>query len=131
MNRLPSLVAIGIVLSAVCYAQHCPDPRLQQAVIGGDTIDGFVFPHHKPLKFAEVRLLFPNGKTAWTGTTDSEGGFHIRHLRPDAYRLVVQGWGSTMIRISADLTKLPNGQTVRYSVQLMDDECIGWNANTN
>jgi len=126
-----SLVAIGIVLSAVCHAQHCPDPRLRQAAIGGDTIEGFVLPHHKPLKFAEVRLLFSNGKTARVGTTDNEGGFHFRHLRPDTYLLVVQGWGSTTIRISADLTKDSMGQMVSYTVQLLDSECIGTMASSN
>jgi hypothetical protein len=131
MKTIPFLVAIGIVLSAGCYAQHCPDPRLHQAVIGGDTIVGAVLLHHKPLLFAESQLFFSDGKAAWVGTTDKNGGFHIRHLRPDTYRLVVQGWGSTTIRISANLTKLHNGQTPFYSVQLMDDGCIGTSIDIN
>jgi hypothetical protein len=131
MKALLALVAIGIGLSAVCYAEHCPDPRLQRAVIGGDTIDGSVLLHHKPLKFAQLRLFLPNGKTGWVGTTDKNGAFHIRDLRPDAYRLVVRGWGSTTIRISPDLNKLSNGQTLFYSVLLMDGGCIGTMTVTN
>lgn len=124
MKGLPVLAAIGIVLSSVCYAKHCPDRRLQQAVIGGDTIEGSVRLHHKPLKFAQLQLLFPNGKTAWVGITDDDGRFHIRGLRPDNYRLEIRGWGSTTIRISPDLNKLSDGQTPFYFVQLMDNECI-------
>ena len=52
-------IAITLVfVTSVCYANHCPDPGLQQAVIGGDTIDGSVRLHHKPLKFAQLRLFF-------------------------------------------------------------------------
>ena len=125
-------IAITLVLvTSVCYANHCPDPRLQQAVIGGDTIDGSVRLHHKPLKFAQLQLFFSNGKHAWVGTTDKDGRFHIRQLRPDTYRLDLRGWGSTTIRISPDLNKLSNGQTVFYSVQLMEGECIGTTTVTN
>jgi hypothetical protein len=131
VKGLPALAAVGIVLSSVCYAKPCPDPRLQQAVIGGDTIDGSVRLHHKPLKFAQLRLFFSSGKTAWVGTADKDGGFHIRDLRPDTYRLDVRGWGSTTIRISPDLNKLSNGQTLFYSVQLMEGECIGTTTVTN
>ena len=131
MKALLALAAIGIGLSAVCYAEHCPDPRLQLAVIGGDTIDGSVLLHHKPLKFAQLRLSSPNGKTVWVGTTDKDGEFHIRDLRPDTYRLVVRGWGSTTVRISPDLNKLPNGQMLFYSVQLTDSGCIGTMTVTN
>jgi hypothetical protein len=125
-------IAIALVfVTSVCCAKRCPDPRLQQAVIGGQTIDGSVRLHDKPLKFAKVRLFFSNGKPAWVGKTDKDGGFHIRELRPDTYRLDVRGWGSTSIRISPDLNKLSNGQTVFYSVQLMRDECIATTTVTN
>lgn len=124
MNRLQSLIAIGIVVSAACYAQHCPDPKLQQAAVGGDTIEGSVNLHQKPLKFAQLRLS-SNGKTTWVGATDHEGLFHIRELRPDSYRLTVRGWGSTTIRVSSDLTKsFGNGQSLLYELLLVDDGCI-------
>lgn len=125
-------IAITLVfVTSVCYAKHCRDPKFQQAVIGGDTIDGSVRLHHKTLKFAQVRLFFSNGDPAWVGKTDKDGGFHIRQLRPDTYRLDVRGWGSTRIIISPDLNKLSNGQTVFYSVQLMGDECVGTTTVTN
>ena len=125
-------IAITLVFfTSVCFAKRCPDPRLQQAVIGGETIDGSVRPHNKPLKFAQVGLFFSSGESAWVGKTDKDGGFHIKQLRPDTYRLDVRGWGSTSIRISPDLTKLSNGQTVFYSVQLMEDECIATGEDTN
>ena len=125
------IAVVFVFVTSVCCAKPCPDPRLQHAVIGGDTIDGSVSLHHKPLKFAQVRLFFSNGKTAWVGTAGNDGGFHIRDLRPDTYRLDVQGWGTTTIRISPDVNKLPNGQKIFYSLQLMDGECIGTLAVTN
>jgi hypothetical protein len=118
-------------VTSMCFAKHCPDPRLQQAVIGGNTIDGSVRLHQRPLGLAQLRLFFSSGGSAWVGMTDKDGGFHIRQLRPDTYRLDLRGWGSTTIRISPDLNKLSNGQTISYSVQLMDDECIGTTAATN
>jgi hypothetical protein len=124
MKALPSLVAIGIVLSAACYAQRCPDPKMRQATIGGDAINGYVSLQQKPLKSAQVRLLF-NGKTCWVGSTNDTGSFQITGLRPGNYRLTVNGWGSATIRVSPDLTKsFGNGQTLNYSVMLVDKECI-------
>jgi len=124
MKALQSLVAIGIALSAACYAQRCPDPKMQQAAIGGDTIDGYVSLHQEPLKSAQVRLLF-NGKTSWVGSTNDIGSFKIKGLRPGTYRLTVKGWGSATIRISQALThSFGNGQTLNYSLLLRDDGCI-------
>ena len=115
----------------LCYARPCPDPRLQQAAIGGDRIDGIVQLHHKPLKFTRVQLFFSDGKSARVGTTDKDGRFHIRNLRPDTYRLEVRGWGHATIRMSLDLNKLVNGHTPFYFVELMDGECIRTRAVTN
>ena len=123
MKALASLVAIGILLSAACYAQSCPDPKMQRAEIGGDTIYGIVSMQQKPLKSALVRLLF-NGKTSWVGSTNDIGSFQIEGLRPGTYRLTVKGWGSTTIRISPAMThSCGNGQTLNYSLLLVD-ECI-------
>jgi hypothetical protein len=124
MKALLSLVAIGIVLSAACYAQRCPDPKLQQAAIGGDTIDGNVSLQQRPLMSAQVRLL-SNGKTVWAGSTDDIGSFPIKGLRRGTYRLTVKGWGSTIIRINPDLThSFGNGQMRYYSLLLVDKECV-------
>ena len=131
MKEVVAQVVLGIVISSACYGKTCSDPNLQQAVIGGDTIDGSVLLHHKALKFAQLRLFFSSGKTAAVGTTDKDGRFHIRNLRPDTYRLDVRGWGSTTIRISPNLNKLPNGQTLFDSVQLMDGGCISTMSVTN
>jgi|SRR5580698_7546544 hypothetical protein len=128
---MPWIAIIVVFVSSICFAKHCPDPRLQQAVIGGSAINGSARLRQKPLGLAQLRLFFSNGRSAWVGMTDKDGGFHIGQLRPDTYRLDLRGWGSTTIRISPDLDKLSNGQTIFYSVQLMDDECIGTGAVTN
>jgi hypothetical protein len=124
MKGLPSLVAIGIVLSAACHAQPCPNRNSRRAAIGGDPIDGYVSLQQMPLKYAQFRLL-SNGKTTWVGSTNDVGSFQIKGLRPGTYHLTVRGWGSATIRISPDLTKsFGNGQTLLYSVLLVDNECI-------
>jgi hypothetical protein len=123
MKALPSLVAIGIMLSAACYAQSCPDPKMQRAAIGGDTINGVVTLKQKPL-IRPGSTLF-NGKTTWVGSTNDIGSFEIKGLRPGTYRLTVKGWGSTTIRVSPALThSFGNGQTLNYSLMLVDNECI-------
>lgn len=120
-------VAITLVLvTSFCFASHCPDPRLQEAVIGGDTIDGSVFLQHKHVKFAQIRLYFSTGKTAWVGMTDTNGSFHITHLPSGTYRLNVRGWGSTTIRLDPRLNKLPSGRVPYWSVELLDHECVGF-----
>jgi hypothetical protein len=125
-------IAIALVfVGHMCHANSCPDPRLQQAIIGGETIDGSVRLHNKPLKFAQARLFFSNGESAWIGKTDKDGEFHIKNLRPDTYRLEIRGWGSTTVRIRPDLNRLSNGQTLFYSLQLMEHECIATTTITN
>jgi hypothetical protein len=125
-------LTIGLVFSAsLGFASRCPDPNLRQAVIGGDTINGFVVLHGKPVKFAQMRLYSSSGKTAWVGVADKEGGFAIKHLPPDTYRLTVRGWGSATIRLDPALTQLPNGQMPNWGVQLMDNECVGYSESVN
>lgn len=114
-----------VLFTSLCYASHCPDPNLRQAVIGGDTLNGSIILQKKPLKFAQLRLYFSTGKTAWVGMTDKDGGFSITNFRPDTYRLDVRGWGSATIRLNPDLNKLSNGQIPAYSVQLIENECVG------
>ena len=126
--------SFGITLvffTSLCYASQCPDPDLRQAVIGGNTINGSIVRQKKPLKFAQLRLYFSNGKTAWVGMTDKDGSFRITDLQPDTYRLDVRGWGSATIRLNTDLNKLSNGQIPAYSVQLMENECVGTSTVVN
>ena len=127
MKRLQSLVAIGIVLSAACYAQHCPDPKQQRAAVGGDTIEGSVSLHSETAKVLLTTTFFKfNGKTTWVGATDHDGSFHIGGLRPDTYRLTVRGWGSTSIRVSPDLNHPFGNGAVTFSTNCYssDDGCI-------
>jgi len=114
-----------VFIPCLCFASRCPDPRLRQAVIGGDTISASVILDTKPLMFAQVRLYFSSGKTAWVGVTDKDGRFRITHLSPGSYRLEVRGWGRATILLDPKLTKEPNGQVPDWNVQLMENECVG------
>jgi hypothetical protein len=125
------ITATLVFVASLCFASHCPDARLRQAVIGGDTIDGSVILNQKPLKSAQIRLYFSTGKTAWVGMTDKKGSFRIAHLPPGTYRLDVRGWGSTTIRLDPTLTELPNGQMPSWAVQLMDNECVGYSESVD
>jgi hypothetical protein len=125
------IAATLVFVASLCFASHCPDARLRQAVIGGDTIDGSVILNQKPLKSVQIRLYFSTGKTAWVGMTDKKGSFCIAHLPPDTYRLDVRGWGSTTIRLDPTVTELPNGQMSSWAVQLMDNECVGYSESVD
>ena len=119
------IAATLVFVTSLCFASHCPDAGLRQAIIGGDTIDGSVILSPKSLKSAQIRLYFSTGKTAWVGMTDKKGSFRITHLPPDTYRLDVRGWGSTTIQLDPTLSKLSNGQVPNYFLQLMENECVG------
>jgi hypothetical protein len=113
-----------IFVASLCVASSCPDPALRQATIGGDTITGFVSLHSGPLKFAQVRLYFPSGKTAWVGKTDKDGVFTVDKMPPGHYRLVVRGWGSTTVQMNPELDKRFI-QTPVWTLSLQDHECVG------
>jgi len=58
-----------------------------------------------PLKFAQLRLYFSSGKTAWNGKTDKDGMFTIAKMPPGHYRLVVRGWGRTTVQLNPELDR--------------------------
>ena len=118
-------VTLILATSMSLAASRCPDPRLRQAAIGGDAIRGGVLLHKKPLKFAQVRLYFSSGETAWVGTTDQYGAFTTDKLLPGDYRLEVSGWGSTRVRVNPELDRGFGGQTPTWSLLLSDNACVG------
>jgi len=124
MKGLAPLLAIGLALAMGCHAQVCAGPNLHRTRIGGDAINAHVSLQHKPLKSAPVHLL-SRDRTVWVGSTDKNGSFRVKGLRPGTYRLTVEGWGSATIRITPDPPKSPgNEQTLQYSLLLADNECI-------
>ena len=118
--------ALPVVLTAsLCLAaSRCPDPRLQDATIGGNRIIGYVVLHKKPLKFARMRLYSASGETAWIGKTDKDGGFSTTQLPPGGYRLEVSGWGIAKVRLNPELDKGPFGQIPAWSLLLIDNSCV-------
>jgi hypothetical protein len=123
MNWLVLTLILGVSVGNA--APRCPDSRLRTALIGGDTITGGVVLHTKPLKFAQVRLYFSSGKTAWVGTTDKNGRFATTRILRGYYRLEVSGWGNTTVQLNPKLDKLSNGQIPAWNLILMDNSCVG------
>jgi hypothetical protein len=115
---------ILILAASVCCAEpRCPDPTLRQVTIGGDTINGSVVLHKKPLKLAKVRLYFSSGKLAWIGATDRNGGFVTNKMPPGEYRLEVNGWGSTAVQLTPDIDKGLR-QVPTWNLVLFENACV-------
>ena len=113
-----------ILAATLCSAaSRCPDPKLQEAVIGGNTINGGVVLHKKPLKFAKVRVYSSSGKTAWIGKTDKNGAFKTVQLTPGDYRLEISGWGSTTIHLNPEIDRGLR-QTPSWNILLVDNACV-------
>jgi hypothetical protein len=128
--RWPALTMI-LAVSVCLAAPRCPDPRLRQATIGGNTITGGVLMHKKPLKFAQVRLYFSSGTTAWNGTTDKNGSFATTKMPPGDYRLEVSGWGNTTVHLNPEFNRGPFGQIPAWNLLLMDNTCIATTETLN
>jgi hypothetical protein len=113
-----------ILAATLCSAaSRCPDPKLQEAEIGGNTINGGVVLHKKPLKFAKVRVYSSSGETAWIGKTDKGGAFKTAQLPPGDYRLEISGWGSTTIHLNPEIDK-GTRQTPSWNILLVDNACV-------
>ena len=114
-----------VLATTLCdAAPRCPDPRLRLAIIGSDTITAGVRIHKESLKFAQVRLYFSSGTTAWRGRTDKNGRFAIDKTLPGVYRLEVNGWGSTSVQLKPELNKRPFGQIPGWDLLLIDNACV-------
>lgn len=124
MNSGRLLLALVLATTLCNAAPRCPDPRLRVAIIGGDTITGGALIRKKPLKFAQVRLYFSSGTTAWNGRTDNNGRFATSKILPEVYRLEVSGWGSTAVQLKPELDKGPFGQTPAWDLMLIDNACV-------
>ena len=119
-----------VLISSICFANpQCPDPALRDVEVGGNLIIGGVGLHKQPLKFARVRVYSSPGNKVWSGKTDKRGWFRTRTLVPGEYRLEVDGWGSTTVRLNPELDKAPAGyskQAGTWNVLLMDEGCAGY-----
>ena len=58
MTRGAFLLALIMGATLCNAASCCPDPKLQEAAIGGNTINGGVVLHKKPVKFAKSAPVF-------------------------------------------------------------------------
>jgi hypothetical protein len=116
--------------SFLSYAASCPDPRLRDSLIGGDSIVAWVELKHKPLKCTQVALYFA-GKPIWRGKTDEKGRFEIDKLASGKYWLTVSRWGGANVELRETLGNLGNGQRMNYSLLLFDGGCVATNQGTN
>ena len=123
MTRGAFLLALILAVTLCNAASRCPDPKQQEAAIGGNTINGGVVLHKKPVKFAKVRLYSSSGETAWIGKTDKDGTFRTTQLPPGDYRLEISGWGSTTIHLNPEMDKGLR-QTPGWNLFLIDNACV-------
>ena len=91
MTRGAFLLTLILAATLCDAASRCPDPKLQEAEIGGNTINGGVVLHKKPVKFAKVRLYSSSGETAWIGKTDKDGTFKTAQFPPATIDLRLVG----------------------------------------
>jgi len=123
VTRGAFLLALILAATLCNAASRCPDPKQQEAAIGGKTINGGVVLHKKPVKFAKVRLYSSSGETAWIGKTDKDGTFRTTQLPPGDYRLEISGWGSTTIHLNPEMDKGLR-QTPGWNLFLIDNACV-------
>ena len=118
---------MGVLLIAFvpsCFAASgCPDLKMREAVVGGDSINGVVTLQGKAVKSALVSLNSVKGKFARGTTTDKNGAFTLYRIPPGKYSLTVYGWGRIPIQVDPkadrDYPQKPN-----WSVTLTDNGCI-------
>jgi hypothetical protein len=123
MTRGTVLLTLILAATLCNAASRCPDPKLREAVIGGNTINGGVVLNKKPVRFADVRLYSSSGEAAWIGKTDKDGTFKTALLPPDDYRLEINGWGSTTIHLNPGIDK-GFRQTPVWNILLIDNACV-------
>lgn len=78
---------------------------------------------------ALVQLYASVGVAAWVGFTDKNGEFATVKLPPGVYRLEIDGWGSTKVRLDPNLAKKFHGQVPTWSLLLMDNGCVDTSMN--
>ena len=122
--RCAALTAV-LAISLGSTASRCPDPKLQEAAIGGHTISGGVVLHKKPLKSANVRLYSPSGQVAWIGKTDKNGHFRSMELNPGDYRVEIRGWGTTTIHLNPEIDKGFMQKPV-WELLFVDNACVAY-----
>jgi hypothetical protein len=123
MTRGAFLLTLILPATLCNAASRCPDLKLQEAAIGGNTINGGVVLHKKPVKFANVHLYSSSGETAWIGKTDKDGTFKTAQLPPDDYRFEISGWGSATIHLNPEIDK-GFRQTPVWNILLIDNACV-------
>jgi hypothetical protein len=123
MTRGAFLLTLILPATLCNAASRCRDLKLQEPAIGGNTINGGVVLHKKPVKFANVHLYSSSGETAWIGKTNKDGTFKTAQLPPDDYRLEISGWGSATIHLNPEIDK-GFRQTPVWNIPLIDNACV-------
>lgn len=124
--HLMKVAALLILLASACVASsRCPDPKLREVTIGGNTIRGGVVLRKNPVTLTRVRVYSLSGKTAWTGKTDNNGRFASGKLPAGDYRIQIQGWGSTTIHLNPEIDK-QFSQKPAWELLFGDDACVAF-----
>jgi hypothetical protein len=112
-----------LLMSGWVVAAECPQGWRKSAEIGGDRISAYVSKGGTPLRSARVRL-YSKGKLLGTYRTNGNGGINIYNLSEGEYKLAIEGWGSTTIRIDPKLDLQSWPQQPSWSISLSDHGCV-------
>jgi hypothetical protein len=81
-------------------------------------------PIQRAVKIVRYSEYSSSSKKVWTGRTNREGWSRTSTLASGDYRVEVDGWGSTTVRVNPELDK-GHIQIGEWHVLLMDNGCAG------
>jgi len=110
MHKVASLVwrfGIWTLLWSI-PAGACWQTNRPTAVVYGDYLQGHVFRNGKPLVHSKVVIRGASQELQIEGSTDADGRFVLRQVRPAKYRLFVYGWGVADVDVQPASVKIGN-----------------------
>lgn len=109
------LIYLSLLLSAICVQSQSNYSSIKGTITDADNGD--------PLPFANVVLLDSLSNQTSAGSTDFDGKFHLKHVKPSIYSLEISYVGYTTTRINGLIIK-PNEVVVKQ-IKLLPGLSIG------
>lgn len=109
------LIYLSLLLSAICVQSQSNYSSIKGTITDADNGD--------PLPFANVVLIDSLSNQTSAGSTDFDGKFHLKHIKPGIYSLEISYVGYTTTRINSLIIK-PNEVVVKQ-IKLLPGLSIG------